>query len=80
MSGVVSCTYLSMRAGAAHSVNSPCCLTIWGQPLRASLTGAEPTTDLSLATPLKTAGFVPFFLDKKYIYQDAEPPYIFMTT
>ncbi len=58
----MSCTtYSSMRAGAAHSVNSTCCLTIWGQTLRASLTGAEPTTDLSLATPLKTAGFVPFF-------------------
>ncbi len=65
MSGVVSCTtYSSMRAGAAHSVNSTCCLTIWGQTLRASLTGAEPTTDLSLATPLKTAGFVPFFLTR----------------
>ncbi len=38
--------------------NSTCCLTIWGQTLRASLTGVEPTTDLSLATPLKTAGFV----------------------
>ncbi len=54
-----------MRAGAAHSFNSTCCLTSWGQTLRASLTGAEPTTDLSLATPLatplKTAGFVPFF-------------------
>ncbi len=44
--------------------NSTCCLTIWGQTLRASLTGAEPTTDLSLATPLKTAGFVPFFLTR----------------
>ncbi len=33
---------------------------------------AVATTDLSLATPLatplKTAVFVPFFLDKKYIY------------
>ncbi len=62
MSGVVSCTtYSSMRAGAAHSVNSTCCLTIWGQTLRASLTGAEPTTDLSLATPLKNCRFCPFF-------------------
>ncbi len=29
---------------------------------------AVATTDLSLATTLKTAVFVPFFLDKKYIY------------
>ncbi len=30
--------------------------------------GGMATTNLSLGTPLKTAVFVPFFLDKKYIY------------